>query len=455
MLTRFSASRLRSPSGRRIRRATRARLSPPRLNYTTIFVYCTPAWAGPIAPSAANSYSATPSIMSPRGCWPSPSGSRFYVLFPIPAGLDTQHLRDRLFELRGKGFNRLYQGGRIFEFSTPESLLDIDFKKPVHILVDRLAIDPDQHQRIVDSVEIAYRESGEVLFERTGEAGAEVLRFSEKFACKKDNIAFAVPEPALFSFNSPVGACPRCQGFGRTIDYDMDLVIPDTQSVDRRRRRRSLGQARPRMGYCLLQEGVQRQAPLQRAGLRPQEGRTRRSLNEAINDFFAEVEGKKYKVQVRVFLSRYRGYARCPDCGGSRLRKEALYVRVAGKNMAELVAAELRRGLGLLRRSRAVTRGNCDRRQDPGRSTAAPEIPERCRSPLPDARPPVDDTCRAARRSASSWRRVSGPVWSVPAMSLTNRPSACTRAIPDGWSGSCMNCAISATRSSLSSTTPT
>ena len=82
-------------------------------------------------------------------------------------------LRDHLFELRKKGFNRLYQEGRTFEFSTPESLLDIDFEKPLFALVDRLAITPDLHQRIVDTVEICYREAGEVIFEQARRALAD------------------------------------------------------------------------------------------------------------------------------------------------------------------------------------------------------------------------------------------------------------------------------------------
>ena len=144
-----------------------------------------------------------------------------------------QALRDHLFELRKKGFNRLFQEGRIFEFSTPESLLDIDFSKPLFVLVDRLAIPageagPDLHQRLVDTIEICYREAGEVIFESAGAtAASSVLRFNEKFQCKTCGMEFAQPEPILFSFNSPVGACPRCQGFGNTIDFDMDRVIPD------------------------------------------------------------------------------------------------------------------------------------------------------------------------------------------------------------------------------------
>jgi len=110
-----------------------------------------------------------------------PEGSRWYALFPIRRDEKTDALRDHLFELRKKGFNRLYQKGRTFEFSTPESLLDIDFQQPLFGLVDRIAISPDLHQRIVDAVEICYREAGEVVFEMAN--GERSLLFNEKFAC--------------------------------------------------------------------------------------------------------------------------------------------------------------------------------------------------------------------------------------------------------------------------------
>ncbi|HUB33266.1 MAG TPA: hypothetical protein VMA31_09560, partial [Bryobacteraceae bacterium] len=106
-----------------------------------------------------------------------PAGSRWYVLFPCGDHSSAQALRDHLFELRKKGFNRLYQNGRVFEFSTPESLLDIDFSQPLFVLVDRIAISPDLHQRLVDTVEICYREAGEAVFESAG--GGERLRFNE------------------------------------------------------------------------------------------------------------------------------------------------------------------------------------------------------------------------------------------------------------------------------------
>ncbi len=262
-----------------------------------------------------------------------PEGSRWYALFPCGDHASTQVLRDHLFELRKKGFTRLFQNGRLFEFSTPESLLDIDFGHPVFVLVDRLVIGPDLHQRLVDTIEICYRETGEVIFQSA--AGDRMLRFNEKFQCKTCLTEFSVPEPILFSFNSPYGACPRCQGFGNTIDFDMDRVIPDRNlslddgAVDpwtKPKFRSWLGNFRKSAGrkvrfdvpFCDLSDAE------------------RDAAYEFIRRFFDHLETKKYKLHVRVFLSRYRGYALCPECKGARLRKEALYVRVGGKDLAEI-----------------------------------------------------------------------------------------------------------------------
>ena len=269
-----------------------------------------------------------------------PEGSRWYALFPIARAAGNDALRDHLFELRRKGFNRLFQNGRTFEFSTPESLLDIDFAQPLFGLVDRLAISEGLHQRIVDAIEICYRESGEVVFEPA--AGGASLRFSEKFACKRDNLELMIPEPGLFSFNNPMGACPRCQGFGNTIDYDLDLVIPDpglaledgavdpwTKPQHSRYyhedfRRAARGKVRLNIPFC---------------DLKPEE---QEFVYEHVRRFFKEIEAKKYKVHVRVFLSRYRGYAQCPDCKGSRLRAEALNVRIGNCSIADVSRFNIR-----------------------------------------------------------------------------------------------------------------
>ncbi len=267
-------------------------------------------------------------------------GSRWYALFPVNQATETpsaQGLRDHLFELRKKGFNRLFQTGRTFEFSTPESLLDIDFTQPVFVMVDRVAIAPDLHQRLVDTIEICFREAGEVIFEPAG--GGERLRFNEKFQCKTCGTEFNVPEPILFSFNSPFGACPRCQGFGNTIDFDMDRVIPEaTLSLDE-------GAVDPwtKPKYRSWLANFKKSARKFRFDVPVCEltDREREGLDEFIRRFFDFLETKKYKLHVRVFMSRYRGYALCPECKGARLRKEALYVRVGGKNLAEVVKMNL------------------------------------------------------------------------------------------------------------------
>ena len=116
-------------------------------------------------------------------------------------------------------------------FLLPETLLDIDFAQPVYVVVDRLAIGPDMRSRLVDSVEICYREGrGEAILEfvPAAEGGrAERMVFNERFECKTCGAVYQEPEPRLFSFNNPYGACPRCQGFGNTVDFDINLVIPD------------------------------------------------------------------------------------------------------------------------------------------------------------------------------------------------------------------------------------
>ena len=268
-----------------------------------------------------------------------PKSTRFLVLFPIKH--DDIHVpKDRLNELRSRGFNRLWQEGATFEFSTPESLLGIDFTKPVYILADRISISEDLHQRLVDTVEICYRESGEVVFLNV--ATQERVLFSERFHCKYDNLEFAVPEPILFSFNSPAGACPRCQGFGNTIDYSIDLVVPNRGlSIDDDAiepwskpsgkewlddfRKKAAGRVRFDMPFCDLSE-TEQQLIL--------EG-DRKTKLDGIRQYFNYLETKKYKVHVRVQLSRYRGYTRCPDCHGSRLRKEALNVKVNDLTIAD------------------------------------------------------------------------------------------------------------------------
>jgi excinuclease ABC subunit A len=258
------------------------------------------------------------------------------------AALDT--IKARLFELRQRGFNRLFQRGQIFEFSTPESLLDVDFTQPVFVLVDRTAIASDSRARIVDATEISFRESGEVLFETAprDDQPSRKLRFSQRFECKKCGIRYEEPEPRLFSFNNPFGACPRCQGFGNTIDFDMGLVIPDPSKALNEGAIEPWTKPKYRPWFNELKKFTRQvDIPLDVpwAELNPEHRRLviegeRRFMG--IRGFFQHLERKKYKLHVRVFLSRYRGYSTCSECGGARLRREAQQVKIAGKNICEV-----------------------------------------------------------------------------------------------------------------------
>ena len=273
---------------------------------------------------------------------------------PVANGGDSLHtltLKARLTELRTKGFNRLYQQAKIVEFSTPESLLELDFTLPVFVLLDRIVVDAENRARVVDATEIAYREAGEVVFEevpREESAERKRHRFSGAFECTSCHRPGKEPEPRLFSFNNPFGACPRCQGFGNTVDFDMNLVIPDKGlsleggAID------PWNRPKYRTWYTDLKKRAAELAVPLNVPWRelPEAARETvlRGVQKATGSFvgvfgfFAEMEKKKYKLHVRVMLSKYRGYAECPDCRGQRLRAEARSVRINGKNICQATA---------------------------------------------------------------------------------------------------------------------
>jgi excinuclease ABC subunit A len=261
-------------------------------------------------------------------------------------------MKARLADLRSSGFNRLWQQGRIFEFSTPESLVDLDLGSPFFVLLDRIVVSADNRPRIVDAVETAYREAGEVIFEeapRDEAAERRRLRFSGSYECTTCHRPGREPEPRLFSFNNPFGACPRCQGFGNTVDFDLNLVIPDPGltlqdgAIDpwnRPKYRPWFGELKKRaaeLGVPLNVPWRDMPEAARETVLRGKDGFA------GVMGFFAQMERKKYKLHVRVMLSKYRGYAECPDCRGQRLRAEARAVRIGngktgGKNICQATA---------------------------------------------------------------------------------------------------------------------
>ena len=329
-----------------------------------------------------------------------PAGQRFYLLYrfepaasPGAAGAAPRRTRARaagppeapkpsrddlrraLADLQKRGFNRLYQAGRVYEFTAPEELLDLDFAQPVYVVADRLSVSPEVRSRLIDGVELCYREGrGEAIFEfpaeaATGSAGADDpatagkrLVFNERFECKRCGIAYQEPEPSLFSFNSPYGACPRCQGFGNTIDFDLNLVIPDRSKTLNQGAIDPWTKPRYRQPFAELKRyakanGIPLDVPFRELSARHQElvieGDPAKREYSGIKGFFAWLERKKYKLHVRVFLSRYRGYAICPDCHGTRLRQEARAVKIEGRAITDICkltvahAREFFRGLQL------------------------------------------------------------------------------------------------------------
>jgi excinuclease ABC subunit A len=288
-----------------------------------------------------------------------PSQTRIYVSFPFRDSLldlrnESATARMPLAQIREnclkQGFHRILvveEGNpaiRPLSGWSPESPSEWD---EAFVLVDRLLIEEGISDRLADSLDTCYREGNgvaEVFVLAGGEGVPQRLRFTERFECQYCRIPYRTPEPRLFSFNNPFGACPTCQGFGNTITIDPDLVIPDpsltlTQSpVDPFTKPRYTKFQKKLLSYAEAR-GISLDVPYEE--LSPE---FRRKVWEGdrgfpgVRGFFRYLETKKYKMHVRIFISRYRGYARCPDCEGERLCREARDVYLGGKRITELTS---------------------------------------------------------------------------------------------------------------------
>jgi excinuclease ABC subunit A len=302
-------------------------------------------------------------------------GARFYVLFPAEAGLrveangngsakksagkkgarakkadaghDQRAVTAHVMSLMQRGFTRLLVEGQVAELRTPDDYTRPDFDG-VFVLIDRLVARADVRERLVDSFETCFVEGHGTALVRTAEESPRSLRFSERFECKYDGTVYAQPEPRLFSFNNPYGACPTCQGFGNTIGLDLDLVIPNpalslAEGAIEPWTKPQYDWARTELRRFCRQEKIPMDVPFAELSRQQQravvEGKTGFA---GVRGFFEWLETKKYKLHVRVFLSKYRGYTLCPDCGGGRLRQEARDVRVGGKTLPEVSALSIR-----------------------------------------------------------------------------------------------------------------
>jgi excinuclease ABC subunit A len=299
-----------------------------------------------------------------------PEGTRFFVLFPAGAGMENTEaagnghpvkskrrsgsrarpaakgdvrLKAHLMSLMQRGFTRLFKDGKIIELATPDSYTDLDLDN-AFVLVDRLVVSADNRARLIDSIETCYQEGhGQALIETAGQS-PQRIRFSERFECKHCSAVYPDPEPRLFSFNNPFGACPTCQGFGNTVGLDTGLVIPNREltlaggAVEPWTKPQYEAAQKEMLRFCKM-AAIPANVPFRELERDQQNAIIRgRDGFGGVLGFFDWLEQKKYKLHVRVFLSKYRGYTICPMCGGGRLRLDALQVKVGGKNLSEICA---------------------------------------------------------------------------------------------------------------------
>ena len=284
-----------------------------------------------------------------------------------------EQIVETLNTLRRRGYGRLLIEGRAvaFEEIDPASLRG---SSALEVVVDRVRIEGDMRSRLTDSVETSYREGGGAAFAivadpqsalrdpRSGAGGAETgvrtadggsrtadrLVFSERFECRKCGIAYETPQPRLFSFNNPFGACPTCHGFGNVIELDMNLVVPDQSKSINQGAIEPWSKPHYRPQLAELKRAARKTGVKLDVPWKDLSDEDRRFIlegdgdYEGIRGFFRWLERKKYKVHVRVFLSRYRGYLACPDCAGARLRREARDVRVGGLTIDAVSALTVR-----------------------------------------------------------------------------------------------------------------
>lgn len=267
------------------------------------------------------------------------ANKRAYILAPLTPEKTPE--KGGLENLVRRGFFRIKIGDEIFTIpgelsgDIPGDIKDRLSAGEGQIVIDRLTIDPATPGRLSDSVEMAFKEGGDsISIEIVGE---EVLRFDTGFKCHRCNIGFEKPGPLLFSFNHPLGACPTCKGFGDILQCDEDLIVPDKHLS------LSEGAIEPwtkpsyRWWYRRLitsakRHGIDIKKPYTRLTEEEKGKIFKGTANfEGINDFFSYLESKRYKLHVRVFLSRYRSPSTCPACKGVRLKPEALNVKITGE----------------------------------------------------------------------------------------------------------------------------
>ncbi len=264
---------------------------------------------------------------------------KILVLFKLD--LSSNSIEDSLKKLSLKGFSRIKVDFEIKRLDSIEDYSEIDTSKTVYVVIDRLVVnlEKDNLNRLADSIQIAF-------FEGNGECAIEVIgkkikTFSNRF--ELDGISFETPSEYLFSFNNPYGACKMCEGFGSVLGIDEDKVIPNKSiSIYEGAINCWKGEKLSRWKERFILNAAKYDFPIHRPYSELQDDEKKIVWNGAkglkgIRQFFQLLEKENYKVQNRVLLARYRGKNTCPECNGTRLRKEALYVQVGKRNINDIV----------------------------------------------------------------------------------------------------------------------
>ena len=272
-------------------------------------------------------------------------GTRLAVLSHVQLR-NNRNLREQLEILLKEGFTRVDVGEEFYRIDELLEQDELPSAEEVLLVIDRLSCSSDKSaiNRLSDSVETAFHEGdGECIIRFWGESGIESYSFSNRF--EADGIIFEEPSEMMFNFNSPAGACPKCEGFGKILGIDENLVIPDKNlSVQEECVKCWKGEKMSEWRQYFVNNAYKLDFPIHRAYYDLNEtekdilwnGRHEMDIY-GINDFFEMLEKNLYKIQNRVMLARYRGKTDCTLCKGARLKPEALYVKVAGKSITELV----------------------------------------------------------------------------------------------------------------------
>ena len=285
-------------------------------------------------------------------------GMRVSIAAPLVLG-EGQGIIEHLTLLMRDGLQRLWYKGDFAFIEDVIPLVDENFSaSELDVVIDRVRVvsNEDTVGRLSDSVSKAFdygKGVCRVIFHGTQRGEYEIRDFSSRF--EADGMSFEQPTEHMFSFNNPLGACPLCEGYGKITGIDEDLVVPDkSKSVYDGALVCWRGETMGWWRQQVVDNAYKCDFPIHRPYYQftPQQRRELWSGNEyfhGVDEFFKWIESERYKIQYRVLLARYTGKTTCPECGGSRLRKEALYVKVGGKNIAEITSMPVDESLRFFR----------------------------------------------------------------------------------------------------------